>query len=318
MTVTTDAMAALAGLPFGLFTRERAMAAGLTEDDLRRLVGRGFLVPKGRQVFASPLTPGSHLTDLAALMLDVGGPVWAYGPTSAALLDYDGFVLAPPFHLLIERGRFVRRPGHVIHTSEHMNGIDRRTIRGLHTAAGARTLLALAAMPAISDELLTTALDSAIRDLHITDDHLHRRIAALRGRGRHGVTRLLAVLEGAELTRGGHSWLEREFLRLVGAAGLPRPETQVVLGRAGTSLIRVDCHFPRTPVVVEVLGYRWHRTPSQTSRDAERFNRMTLDGFEPFQFTYHHIVSTPSAVVATVREALSRHRPADPGTVSRG
>ena len=31
-----------------------------------------------------------------------------------------------------------------------------------------------------------------------------------------------AIVEGRERTRGGHSWLEREFLRLVADAGLPR------------------------------------------------------------------------------------------------
>jgi len=98
--------------------------------------------------------------------------------------------------------------------------------------------------------------------------------------------------------------LEREFLRLVAAAGLPRPLAQQVLGRRGDRLIRVDFRFPDTNLVVEVLGYRYHRTPSQLIGDAERMNRLQLDGFEVLQFTYHHVIVAGPALVTTVVEAL--------------
>ena len=139
-----------------------------------------------------------------------------------------------------------------------------------------------------------------------SEDLLHRRIGALRARGRYGIPTLLDVLDGREVTRGGHSWLEREFLRLVAAAGLPRPETQAVLTKAGDRLVRVDCRFPGTPVVVELLGYRWHRTKAQMARDAERLNALVLDGFTPFQFTYDQVVTESPTVLATVHLALHR------------
>ena len=101
---------------------------------------------------------------------------------------------------------------------------------------------------------------------------------ALRTKGRHGIPSLLDVLAGHEVTRGGHSWLEREYLRLLAAAGLPRPITQAVLARAGDRFVRVDCRFPGSAVVVELLGYRFHRTPLQMARDAERLNALVLAG----------------------------------------
>jgi hypothetical protein len=305
--VTFDrSLAEIARAQFGLITREQAAAAGIDAAELRRQVRDGMLVSRGRRVFGSPFTPETPMVALAALMLDVGGKVWATGPTAAALLGWDGFTLRPPFHLLMERGRFVERPGHVIHTSAFMNNIDRRTVMGLPTTAGARTLIELARLASISTVDLTTALDSAVRDWHTNEDHLHRRIAALRGHGRHGIRRLIAVIEGHELSRGGHSWLEREFLRLIGEAGLPRPETQVVLARSGRSLVRVDARFPGSPVVAEVLGYRWHRTPAQMSRDADRLNALVAQGLDPYQFTYEHVTSRPMVVVTTLREALDR------------
>ncbi len=123
--------------------------------------------------------------------------------------------------------------------------------------------------------------------------------------GRGGIRPLLAVIAGVEITRGGHSWLEREFLRLVDSAGLPKPATQQVLGRRGKSLIRVDFHFEGTPIVVEVLGYQYHRTKLQSRIDAERRNRLQLDGYRVIEFMYEHVVEDPADVLATVLEALA-------------
>ncbi|MGH9133258.1 MAG: hypothetical protein ACRDZZ_04920 [Ilumatobacteraceae bacterium] len=143
-----------------------------------------------------------------------------------------------------------------------------------------------------------------MRDGLTTEEVLHARITALRSSGRYGLPKLLAVIEGSEITRGGHSWLERRYLALCGAAGLPRPRTQQVLTKAGDRLVRVDCRFPGTRVVVELLGYRWHRTREQMTRDAQRLNALILDGFWPIQFTYDQVTNEPVEVVATTRHAL--------------
>lgn len=166
----------------------------------------------------------------------------------------------------------------------------------------ARTLISLAVDA--SPDRLTAALDGALRDLMITERFLHERITALRSKGRYGVPALLAVIERSEITRGCHSWLEREYMRLLAAARVPLPIPQQVLGRRGDSIIRVDFRFPGTPVVVEVLGYRWHRTTAQMSIDAARMNQLLLDGFTPYQFTYDQVVNTPDVVLSTTLGAL--------------
>jgi very-short-patch-repair endonuclease len=74
-------------------------------------------------------------------------------------------------------------------------------------------------------------------------------------------------------------------------------------------MIRVDFLFPGTPVVVEVLGYRWHRTGAQLRIDTERANALMLRGFVPLQFTYAQIVENPESVVSAIRVALDRHKP---------
>lgn len=268
----------------------------------RQAVTDGQLTPEFRSRTKSGIQVDHHAA-LAALIKGVGEPCWLCGPTAGALETFEGLRLAPPYHLLTTSERNVRRLGVVVHTTSYLDPIDRETIRGLPVTAPARTLIDLAAIAPRS--ALTAALDGALRDGLITEEFLHRRIHALRGKGRHGIPTLLTVIEGVEITRGAHSWLEREVLRLLDAAGVPLPVTQEVLGRRGDRLIRVDFRFPGTPLVVEALGYRWHRTGTQMSIDAERVNRLTMDGYLVLQFTYDAVLNRPDYVIHSVVEALA-------------
>jgi hypothetical protein len=249
-----------------------------------------------------------HHNALIELIGSITIDCWASGPTAAALHGFDGYVLRPPFHLTIARGHHLHRVGHHIHTARELDRIDRARADGVPVLSATRTLVHLAETEA-SDRLLA-ALESALRDGLTSEDFLHRRLVHLRQRGRAGVRPLLRVLEGHEIGRGGQSWLEQEFLRLTHAASLPRPNPQQVLSRRRDSLIRVDCHYPGTTLVVELLGYRWHRTPLQMQVDAERVNRLQMDGYLVLQFTYRHITLEPEWVVAQTLEALSLARAA--------
>ncbi|MEM9041770.1 MAG: DUF559 domain-containing protein, partial [Actinomycetota bacterium] len=204
----------------------------------------------------------------------------------------------------IGRGRHVNRIGHRIHTVTRLPDADRTTVSGIPVTGVERTLVDVARDT--RPDRVTAAVDGALRDLLTTEDSLHRRVAVLRGPGRAGVGAVVRALEGLEITQGGHSWLEREFLRIVADAGLPRPVTQAELARAGDHLVRVDAVFPGTRVVVEVLGYRYHRTASQMARDAQRTNALLAQGYEPYQFTYRQVVDAPHEVIATLRSALGR------------
>jgi very-short-patch-repair endonuclease len=302
MTNTYHRIMAVATGQLGLLSRRQANGVGVTNAQLRSRVSSGSLLQVGADTFRLPGAPTSAHADLLALMLDIGGEVWASGPTAAALHGFDGYRLKPPFDVTILRGRDVKRVGHWIHTTASLALIDRAVVEGTTTLSGARTLIDLARTE--SRERLTAAFDSGLRDGKFNEALVHRRIVALRSKGRFGIPRLLDAIEGAEAIRGGHSWLEREYLRLVVAAALPIPLTQQVLTRAGDKLVRVDFRFANTPVVVEVLGYQFHRSRAHLRRDADRMNAMLADGLQPYQFSYEHVVEAPESVVATTRSAL--------------
>jgi hypothetical protein len=192
-----------------------------------------------------------------------------------------------------------------IHTAQYLPATDTATIGGIPLVRPTRTIVDLARM--VDRAALARAVDAAVRDRLTSEEALLRRIQRLEGRGhgRLGTDILLDVIEGNEIERGGHSYLERAFLRLVDERGLPRPDVQQVLSRTARHLVRVDAHFPGTPVVVELLGYRFHRTPEQLARDAERMNALIADGFTPYQFAYRQVIDDPDLVIATLRRALN-------------
>lgn len=302
MTNKYRRLMAVATGQLGLLSRQQANDVGYTDDQLRNRVTSGSLQKTGTNTYRLPGADTQGLPALRALMMDIGGDVYASGRTSAALHGFDGFSLKAPFDVTIMRGRDVKRIGHRVHTTTRLDLIDRCSIDGLRSLSGARTLLDLARYEDV--EQLTIAFDSGLRDGKFNESLVHRRIVAMRSSGRFGIPKLLDAIEGVEAIRGGHSWLEREYLRIIAVAGLPLPDTQQVLTRAQDRLVRVDFRFPGTPVVVEVLGYRYHRSTDQLRRDAARMNALLAEGLRPYQFPYEQIVSQPQQVVEETRVAL--------------
>lgn len=307
MTSADRRIAALATGQLGAFTRAQANDAGLSHRQLRNRVQSGSLVQTGPNSFRIAGTPTTLDAELRATMLDVGGPVWVAGPTAAAVHGIDGTALRRPFHLLMPADRNVRRNGVVIHRSATIDPIDRAMVRDLPVTSPARTVIdqARTASPSQLDAMVTSAIQLGLT----SEDQLYRRIGALRTRGRFGIPAPLGVLDRRVITLGAESWLEREYLRLLALAGLPRPVTQQVLTRANDRLVRVDCRFAGTNLVVELLGYAYHRTRDQMNRDAARLNALATRGMTTYQFTYDQVVGHPNQVVDDTRLALSRALP---------
>lgn len=304
MTKLNRRLASVATGQLGAFSREQAHAVGASDEQLRSRVMSGFLQQPGPNVFRLVGAEDSPRAQLRALLLDVGGDVVVSRFTAAALHGFDGYALRPPFDVSVGAHRYVQRSPHRVHQVTELAPIDRGEADGFPVTRPTRTLIDLARHE--SEEQLRIALDSGLRDGLLHERSLHQRIVSLRRSGRHGVPALLRAIDGAAIVSGAHSWLEREFLRLMQRAGLPRPETQVVLARAGDRTVRVDFRFRETPVIVEVMGYAYHSTREQLRRDAERVNALLARGLEPYQFTYESVVDRPDGVIETVRSALER------------
>ena len=112
-----------------------------------------------------------------------------------------------------------------LHRTDRMDPIDQCEIDGIRATSAVRTLVELARV--VGPDELAVCLDSALRDGLVSEDLVHRRVAALRASGRHGLPALLDVLVGNETTRGGQSWLDASTSGFspVPACPAPRPRS---------------------------------------------------------------------------------------------
>lgn len=99
------------------------------------------------------------------------------------------------------------------------------------------------------------------------------------------------------------SELERRFLRLVRAAGLPMPRTQ-----ARVNGYRVDFFWPELGLVVETDGLRYHRTAARQALDNRRARAHVAAGLTVLRFSHREIRFEAEAVAATLGAVIERLR----------
>jgi Protein of unknown function (DUF559) len=97
--------------------------------------------------------------------------------------------------------------------------------------------------------------------------------------------------------------LERRFLRLACAGGVPPPRTAHRLNG-----FKVDFCWPELGLVVETDGLRYHRTPAEQARDRLRDQVHTAAGFTSLRFTHAQVRFDPAHVKATLIATVERLR----------
>ena len=146
------------------------------------------------------------------------------------------------------------------------------------------------------------SIDSAVRLGLSSPIVLTRRLDELRGPGRWGCRTLDELL----VDSGGHSKLEREFLRLMRESALPRPTCQAIHRRGGRTVARVDFLFEPFALVVEVNGRRGHASDAERAKDGQRRNELQAIGRQVLEFTWTDVTRDGRRVAGDVRAALRR------------
>lgn len=302
-------LADLASRQLGLVTKAQLTQLGVARSTVGRRIASGLMVPVGRRVFRLASATVTHESHVLSACLDYQGvashrtAAWLHGlaPRSACI------------EITVPKGQSTRLPGFPgtwplvrVHTSTNLPSADILHIGPISVTSVARTMLGLAALaPKEIDraallEVVSTAIDRGLA----SDPWLWWLLAQRRCRGRNGVIALESVL--AERARLGptESWLERETLRVLGDRSIRLPVTQRVISRSGRFAARVDFLYEPERIILEALGYAFHRTPAQIEADTRRANELQLLGFDVYQFTTRQIVQSPTSVQATVVRAL--------------
>jgi very-short-patch-repair endonuclease len=277
-------------------TRGDLVAAGVSADGLCRRVKAGRLHRVHPGVFAvghpalPPLGP-----ELAALFACGPGAVLSH--RSAAALWRLLPPAQPPVDVTVLHRRGPAR-GIRLHRSSVLRPAEVRIREGLRVTSPARTLVDLAATDAAA---FVHAFDEAIVARLLTRADLDLALST----PRRGTRALRAALDaGPAPTR---SAAERRLLDVVAKAGLPRPRTNVRVGRH-----EVDAWWAAERLVVEVDGYAAHTTRRAFEADRIRDAELQAAGHRVLRITWRQLHDRPHAVAARLAVALALGQPAAP------
>jgi len=190
------------------------------------------------------------------------------------------------------------RTGIQVHRQTHFEEASQRVVDRIPATDPVSTLVDLASI--LSGDQLERAINEADRLDLVDPEGLREAVEAMRSRP--GTGRLRRLLDHHTRTDTG---LERRFLRLVGRASLPTPETQVWLHG-----YRVDFFWPQIGLIVETDGWRYHRTPAQQAQDRRRDQAHTAAGLTTVHFAesqIRHEADHVRTVLADVVNHLSRN-----------
>ncbi len=197
-----------------------------------------------------------------------------------------------------------------VHSSTNLRVVDTVLVDGIPTTNLARTLLGVAALvphEVPSDDLVEMvagaieARDASLRLAPVATGGtaLSRTQRRHRTRSRPGRSR--ARRTDRQLARASHARPPPRggTAATVAAATDPAPTDGVPA--------RVDLLYERQRIVIEVLGYAFHRTPEQISADTMRANELQLQRFTVLQITSRTLrEDEPNAAVEIVARALAQ------------
>jgi very-short-patch-repair endonuclease len=183
-----------------------------------------------------------------------------------------------------------------VHRRPRLRECDTTTREGIPVTGVVRTLVDVAGR--MEPPRLERAINEADKLELIDPETLLSALDKYAHQG--GVARLRRVLDRRAF-RLTDSELERRFLRLVEASGLPVPETGVRLNG-----FKVDFHWPDLGLVVETDGLRYHRTPAQQTRDHLRDQAHAAAGLATVHFTHEQVRFESQHVRETLAEAIKR------------
>jgi very-short-patch-repair endonuclease len=273
-------------------TRAQLLELGLSEGAIDHRVERGRLHPVQRGVYAVGRPQLTRLGTLLAAVVSCG-PHAALSHQAAAEVLGIRRPRAGLIDVTVPGGKR-RRPGVRVHRAA-LPASERTEHHGIPVTSVVRTLVDLATE--LGCDEVEAAVGEADRLDLIDPEHLREALDRMQGRKGAGALRQLLDRRSFRLT---DSHLERRFLGIVRAAGLPLPRTQQHVNG-----FRVDFWWPDYQLVVETDGLRYHRTPAQQARDRRRDQAHLAAGLTPLRFTHAQVAEEPAEVERVLKAAAT-------------
>jgi hypothetical protein len=293
----------LARRQHGIFLGSQARERGVSRKMLRHRVAIGRISSVAPDTY---LVGGSLFTweaKLLSCVLAGGEGALASHRAAAVLWGLGDFNRGTP-EVTVPRGVRLRREGVRIHESTDLDRCGTRRRNGIPVTDPARTLLDLARR--LEDQRLTRAIESARRLKLTTWSELIACLGKHARCGRPGITRLRRVItDNVHREEITDSDFELLVLVLLVEGGLPEPVLHhVVRDAEGRPIGEVDLAYPDLRIAIELDGGD-HMDKSVFERDRPRQNQLVLAGWTILRFTWDAYRTSPAALVAAVRQALT-------------
>ena len=293
-------MADLARRQKGNVTREQLLAAGFTRHVIERRVALGSLHPQLPGVYrVGHLAEPPLARECAALLYCAPRAMLSHRTAARA------YALPAPrtdeVEVTTEGRRLKSRPGLRVYTIGAIGPAELRRRCGLPITSPSLTLLDLAG--AVGEDALARALNEArVQDL-VDDGEIQ---ATLRAHpNRRGARALRALMATEEAEFEVESEAERLCLRLMIRHGLKPDEAGAWVGP-----YRVDFLYEAERLIVEVDGYRYHRTRDRFVRDRRRRADLQARGYEVFVVTWSDLVGAATVTMSRLRTVRNARRAA--------
>ncbi|QGG96072.1 type IV toxin-antitoxin system AbiEi family antitoxin domain-containing protein [Actinomarinicola tropica] len=299
----TARLVALAGAQHGVVSVAQARRAGLTDNQLQRLVRAGVVERCDVGILRLVGVTRSWLQDLHVATLRVGRSGAVSVRAAARLFEVEGFDRAP-VELSVPAGHRRRPRLGVVHEVQDLEEVDLTRRAGLRVTTPARTLVDVAGV--VDETTLEVAIDDLLRRRLTTAERLRDTASRLARQGRTGPRAVLGLLDGrARLDEMTETGFETKLLRVLRVAGLPAPTPQYVLRDAdGRFVARFDAAYVEVKVGIEADSERWHMNRRRFVADRTRRAVAESLGWRVLGFTHRHVTAEQRFVGEVVARTL--------------
>jgi len=290
-----EKLARIATTSHGVVTRAQLIGAGVTQQEIKSRVKRGYLLREHRGVYrVGHRAPTVEATYLAAVFACGEGAALS-GMAAAHLC---GLVKGSPPTAEVTAPAERRIEGVRTHRARFLDAHDVTTFRGIPVTTVPRTLVDIAA------ELPADALARACHEAGVRYRTTPADVEAVLGRRPTsiGARKLRRIIHGdVHVTL---STLEARFLELLRAEALEFPITNRPAGGR-----RVDCRWPEHRLTVELDGYRFHNSRYSWEQDRRREREARARGDEFRRYSYDDVTEHPRLMLNELRSLLlpSKH-----------
>lgn len=288
-----------------VISRAQLIAAGVSEDQIWRLLGNGTLETRLPGVYRLTGTNRTWHQRLMEACLWGGPAAVASFRSAAALHRLSGFP-NEPIEIAVHKSR--RVPTRFKVHRYDVPPQQTTTIDGIPVTNAHRTLRDV--LPTLTPERADRVLDNALLKGLVSIESLRRFVASEKGSGHRGLQRMRRMMRERDPDyQPSQSEMNARIRQVLVAAGITDfVEEYDLYDLDGTWLCRCDFGFPPDWTVAEGQSREFHEGKSDFDRGIQRRSKIGAAGYLLVEVSWSMLIETPEVFVERIRQARAAGR----------